>query len=111
STLFVTSLVLVYFTWGQVYSLFPATSGDYFGSRHATSNYALLYTAKGFAAIIGPYVGAVIADKTGSWAFGFYGSAIMALVAAMMGVRVRSVSAALRAAKLRAAISSPSLQP
>jgi OFA family oxalate/formate antiporter-like MFS transporter len=111
STLFVTSLVLVYFTWGQVYSLFPATSGDYFGSRHATSNYALLYTAKGVAAIIGPYVGAVIADKTGSWAFGFYGSAIMALVAAMMAVKLRSVSAALRAAKLRAAISSPSLQP
>jgi OFA family oxalate/formate antiporter-like MFS transporter len=102
STLFVTSLVLVYFTWGQVYSLFPATSGDYFGSRHATSNYAVLYTAKGVAAIIGPYVGAVIADKTGSWAFGFYGSAIMALVAAMMAVRLRSVSAALKAAKLQA---------
>jgi len=102
STWFVTSLVLVYFTWGQIYSLFPATSGDYFGSRHATSNYAVLYTAKGVAAIIGPYVGAVLADKYGSWAVGFYGSAIMALIAAMMAVRLRSVSAALKAAKLQA---------
>ena len=101
STWFVTSLVLVYFTWGQIYSLFPATSGDYFGSRHATSNYAVLYTAKGVAAIIGPYVGAVLAEKYG-WAIGFYGSAIMALIAAMMAVRLRSVSAALKAAKLQA---------
>jgi OFA family oxalate/formate antiporter-like MFS transporter len=97
--------VLVYFTWGQIYSLFPATSGDYFGSRHATSNYAVLYTAKGVAAIIGPYVGAVLADKYGNWSVGFYGSAIMALIAAMMAVRLRSVSAALKAAKLQAAIS------
>ena len=101
STWFVTSLVLVYFTWGQIYSLFPATSGDYFGSRHATSNYAVLYTAEGVAAIIGPYVGAVLAEKYG-WAIGFYGSAIMALIAAMMAVRLRSVSAALKAAKLHA---------
>ena len=64
----------------------------------------MLYTAKGVAAIIGPYVGAVLADKYG-WALGFYGSAIMALIAAMMAVRLRSVSAALKAAKLQAAIS------
>jgi OFA family oxalate/formate antiporter-like MFS transporter len=100
STWFVTSLVLVYFTWGQIYSLFPATSGDYFGSKHATSNYAVLYTAKGVAAIIGPWVGAVIAERSGSWALGFYGSAIMALIAAIMAVRLRSQAAALKAAKL-----------
>jgi len=50
---FTLSLVLVYFTWGEIYSLFPATVGDYFGSRHATSNYSVLYTAKGVASIIG----------------------------------------------------------
>ena len=43
----------VYFTWGEIYSLFPSTSADYFGTRHATSNYAVLYTAKGVASIIG----------------------------------------------------------
>ena len=103
STWFVTSLVLVYFTWGQIYSLFPATSGDYFGSKHATSNYAVLYTAKGVAAIIGPWVGALIAERSGGWALGFYGSAIMALIAAVMAVRLRSQAAALKAAKLQAA--------
>jgi len=102
---FVGSLVAVYFTWGQIYSLFPATSGDYFGSRHATSNYAVLYTAKGVAAVIGPWVGALLAERSGSWALGFYGSALMALVAAVMAVRLRSQAAALRAARLQTAVS------
>jgi OFA family oxalate/formate antiporter-like MFS transporter len=101
---FVASLVLVYFTWGQIYSLFPATSGDYFGSRHATSNYAVLYTAKGVAAIIGPWVGALIAERSGGWTLGFYGSAIMALAAAVMALRLRAAAAALKAAKLHAAV-------
>jgi OFA family oxalate/formate antiporter-like MFS transporter len=94
---FVASLVAVYFTWGQIYSLFPATSGDYFGSKHATSNYAVLYTAKGVAAIFGGWIGALLAEQSGSWALGFYGSTVMALIAAMMAVRLRSSSAALKA--------------
>ena len=101
---FVGSLVAVYFTWGQIYSLFPATSGDYFGSKHATSNYAVLYTAKGVAAIIGPWVGALLAERSGSWSLGFYGSAIMALIAAVMAIRLRAAAAALKAAKLQAAV-------
>jgi OFA family oxalate/formate antiporter-like MFS transporter len=104
STWFVASLVAVYFTWGQIYSLFPATSGDYFGSRHATSNYAVLYTAKGVAAILGGWIGALIAEQSGSWTLGFYGSTVMALIAAMMAVKLRSSAAARRAA-LRTAVS------
>ena len=104
STWFVVSLVAVYFTWGQIYSLFPATSGDYFGSRRATSNYAVLYTAKGVAAFLGGWIAALIADRSGSWALAFYGSSVMALIAAMMAVKLRS-SAAARKAELRAAVS------
>src|SRR5439155_8847014 len=44
---FAFTLVLVYFTWGEIYSLFPSMSADYFGTRSATSNYSVLYTAKG----------------------------------------------------------------
>jgi OFA family oxalate/formate antiporter-like MFS transporter len=103
SVWFVSSLVAVYFTWGQIFSLFPATSGDYFGSRHATSNYAVLYTAKGVAAILGGWIAALLAEQSGSWALGFYGSAVMALVAAVMAVKLRSSAAALKA-ELRAAV-------
>ena len=94
---FAATLVAVYFTWGQVYSLFPSMSGDYFGTRHATSNYAVLYTAKGVASIIGPWVGARIFEQSGSWAMGFYGSAVMALVAAGIAVYLRAGSPSVRA--------------
>jgi OFA family oxalate/formate antiporter-like MFS transporter len=90
--LFAATLVAVYFTWGQIYSLFPATSADYFGTRHATSNYAVLYTAKGVASIIGGWFGALLFERSGGWALAFYGSAGMALVAAGIAVRLRTAS-------------------
>ena len=90
---FAFTLVLVYFTWGEIYSLFPSTVGDYFGTRYATSNYSILYTAKGVASIIGPWSGALLYEQTGSWTMGFYGSALMALVAAGMALGLRSMTA------------------
>jgi len=87
---FSVTLVAVYFTWGEIYSLFPSTVGDYFGTKHATSNYAVLYTAKGVASIIGGGVGAMLYERTGSWSSGFYGSAVMALVAAGLAVGLRA---------------------
>jgi OFA family oxalate/formate antiporter-like MFS transporter len=96
ATWFSVTLVLVYFTWGQIYSLFPATAGDYFGTKHATSNYAVLYTAKGTAAILGGWVGALLYEQSGSWATGFYSSAVMALAAAGLAVVLRRASAAAR---------------
>ncbi len=90
---FALTLVLVYFTWGEIYSLFPAATADYFGTRYATSNYAVLYTAKGLAAIIGSWIGAILFEKFGSWSVGFYGSAVMALVAAGLAIGLRSAIA------------------
>ena len=95
---YITAIVLVYFTWGQIYSLFPATSGDYFGSRHATSNYALLYTAKGTAAFIILWLGPFLFEQTGSWTMGLYVSAAMALASAVMALQLRVLGARLKAA-------------
>jgi OFA family oxalate/formate antiporter-like MFS transporter len=97
AALFAFTLVMVYFTWGEIYSLFPATSGDYFGTRHATSNYAVLYTAKGTASIMGGWVAAMLYERSGSWAVGFYGSAVMALVAAGIAFGLRNARMAERA--------------
>jgi OFA family oxalate/formate antiporter-like MFS transporter len=97
AALFAFTLVMIYFTWGEIYSLFPATSADYFGTRHATSNYAVLYTAKGTASIMGGYVAALLYERTGSWAMGFYGSAVMALVAAGIAFGLRNARLAERA--------------
>ena len=97
AALFAFTLVMIYFTWGEIYSLFPATSADYFGTRHATSNYAVLYTAKGTASIMGGWVAALLYERTGSWAMGFYGSAVMALVAAGIAFGLRNARLAERA--------------
>ena len=63
---FVVLTGLVFFGWGEIYSLFPATSGDLFGRKWATTNYGLLYTAKGTASLLVPY-GSHLQALTGSW--------------------------------------------
>ena len=98
STWFVITLVLVNFTWGEIYSIFPSTVGDYFGTRHATSNYAVLYTAKGLGSIFGGGVGAILIEQFGTWSVGFYASAIMALVAAGLAVKLKTSTAPSRMA-------------
>jgi OFA family oxalate/formate antiporter-like MFS transporter len=65
-TLFVVLSGLVFFGWGEVYSLFPATSGDLFGRKYATTNYGALYTAKGTASLLVP-VASFVQASTGSW--------------------------------------------
>ncbi len=90
---FAFTVVLVYFTWGEIYSLFPPTAADYFGTRSATENYAVLYTAKGTASIIGGWFGAFLFEQFGNWSIGFYGSAVMALLAAALAVGLRAANA------------------
>jgi OFA family oxalate/formate antiporter-like MFS transporter len=91
--LFTMTLVLTFFTWGEVFSLFPSILGDYFGSRHATSNYGVLYSAKGVASILGGGLGAMLYERFGSWSAPFYGSALLALVAAFLAFGLRSAAA------------------
>ena len=57
--MFVILTGLTFFAWGEIYSLFPALCGDLFGRKYATTNYGLLYTAKGTAALLVP-VGSLI---------------------------------------------------
>jgi len=79
---------LVFFAWGEIYSLFPATCTDMYGRKFATTNYGMLYTAKGTAALLVP-LGNVLYDATGkSWTAVFIVAAILNLVAAAMAVTV-----------------------
>jgi OFA family oxalate/formate antiporter-like MFS transporter len=89
-TLFAITLVLTFFTWGEVFSLFPSITGDYFGSKHATSNYGVMYTAKGLAAIVGGGLGARLFEMSGTWSACFYVSAVLALVGAMIAFGLRA---------------------
>jgi OFA family oxalate/formate antiporter-like MFS transporter len=95
-TLFAVTLVLVFFTWGECFSLFPSLCADYFGSRHTTSNYGVLYSAKGVASIIGGGSAALLYEQFGSWDACFYGSAVLALIASVMAFGLRSSQTARR---------------
>jgi len=90
TVLFTITLVLVFFTWGEIYSLFPSTLGDYFGSKYATGNYGLLYTAKGVAAYLGAYLGTRVLEASGSWTIVFYATAAITLLAALTALALRS---------------------
>jgi MFS transporter, OFA family, oxalate/formate antiporter len=58
---------LVFFGWGEIFSLFPSTLTDTFGSAHAITNYGFLYMAQGVGSILGAPVAAMIYEKSGSW--------------------------------------------
>ena len=84
--LFVILTGLVFFAWGEIYSLFPALCGDTFGSKFAATNAGLLYTAKGTAALLVPYT-SVLAAAYG-WQGVFYAASSLNIVAALLAIAV-----------------------
>ena len=67
AVLFVLLSGLVFFGWGEIFSLFPSTLTDTFGTSHATANYGCLYMAQGVGSVLGGPVAALLHDSTGSW--------------------------------------------
>jgi MFS transporter, OFA family, oxalate/formate antiporter len=93
--LFVLFSGLVYFAWGEIFALFPATCTDIYGRRFATANYGMLYTAKGTAALLVPLAN-VLTTATGSWTAVFVVASVLNLVAATLAL------AALKPMRIRA---------
>jgi MFS transporter, OFA family, oxalate/formate antiporter len=85
--MFVITSGLIYFTWGEIYSLFPATCTDAYGTKYATTNAGMLYTAKGSAALLVPLANLVV-GATGGWQTVFWIGAAMNVVAAIMALVV-----------------------
>jgi OFA family oxalate/formate antiporter-like MFS transporter len=90
-TMFIVTMALVFFTWGEVYVLFPAALADFFGSKNASSNYSFLYSTKGVASILAAGLAAQLFEMTGSWGPAFYGSAVLALVSAGMAIGLKKM--------------------
>jgi OFA family oxalate/formate antiporter-like MFS transporter len=76
---FVLFAALIFLTWGEIFSLFPSTCTDTFGSKFATVNLSLLYTAKGTSAFLVP-IANLVKSATGSWHMVFAVTAIMNFV-------------------------------
>jgi MFS transporter, OFA family, oxalate/formate antiporter len=75
----------IFFTWGEIFSLFPATCTDTFGARYATTNAGLLYTAKGAAAWVVPLT-SLLKHYTGHWYLVFVIATTMNLVVAALAL-------------------------
>jgi OFA family oxalate/formate antiporter-like MFS transporter len=73
---FVVFAALIFLTWGEIFSLFPSTCTDTFGTKFATVNLSLLYTAKGASAFLVP-VANLVKTATGGWHMVFVVTAIM----------------------------------
>jgi OFA family oxalate/formate antiporter-like MFS transporter len=101
---FVICAALIFFTWGEIFSLFPSTCTDMFGPKYATTNTALLYTAKGLSAFLVP-IANILKSHTGSWHAVFVVAAVMnfAVVALALFV-VRPMRISINAAENQSAL-------
>src|ERR1700723_1646167 len=88
---------VVFFGWGEIFSLFPSTLTDTFGAQHATTNYGMLYVAQGVGSILGGPLAALLRQETGSWLPVF---AIIISMDALTGILALAVLKPMRRAYL-----------
>jgi oxalate/formate antiporter len=86
--LFVVLTGLVFFGWGEIFSLFPSTLTDTFGPRYASTNYGFLYIAQGVGSILGGPAAAFLKQATGSWTAVFIVVAVLDAVTALLAITV-----------------------
>ena len=86
--LFVVLTGLVFFGWGEIFSLFPSTLTDTFGPKYAATNYGFLYIAQGVGSILGGPAAAYVKQVTGSWNAVFVIVAALDVVTAVLAIAV-----------------------
>ena len=79
---------VVFFGWGEIFSLFPATLTDTFGAKDATTKYGFLYMAQGIGSVLGGPVAASLHDATGTWIPVFVTIIVMDALTALLAVFV-----------------------
>ena len=79
---FIVISALMFFAWGDIYSLFPAAIADIFGSKHATTNYGIQYTAKGIGSILAGPGAAILMAAMNSWIPVFWAAVACNVIAA-----------------------------
>ena len=74
---------MIFLCWGEIFSIFPAVSGDTFGNKNAAANFGFLYTAKGTASLLVP-LASILKASTGSWVAVLWVAAAMSITAAVL---------------------------
>lgn len=88
ATLFVLLSGVVFFGWGEIFSLFPSTLTDTFGTRYATANYGWLYISFGIGSIFGGPLAALLHQHTGSWVPVFSTAIVLDIATALLALLV-----------------------
>ncbi|HUN48186.1 MAG TPA: oxalate/formate MFS antiporter [Stellaceae bacterium] len=83
---FVVMTGLVFFGWGEIFSLFPSTLTDTFGAKFASTNYGFLYIAQGVGSILGGPAAAWLQEMTGNWTAVFFLVAILDATTAFLAL-------------------------
>jgi MFS transporter, OFA family, oxalate/formate antiporter len=86
--MFVVLTGLVFFGWGEIFSLFPSTLTDTFGPKFAATNYGFLYIAQGVGSILGGPAAAFLKQTTGSWTVVFILVACLDVLTALLAITV-----------------------
>ncbi|HEY1913003.1 MAG TPA: oxalate/formate MFS antiporter [Vicinamibacterales bacterium] len=105
--MFIITAGLVYFTWGEIYSLFPAICTDTYGAQYATTNAGLLYTAKGTASFLVP-AASWLQSQTGSWHYVFVVAAVANILVAATALFIVKP---MRLSAQRAALAAMTMNP
>jgi len=78
--------------YGAVFSLFPTTTAEFFGMKNLGVNYGMVFTGWGVAGVIGPMLGGMVADKTGSYSNGFLVAAVFLVIATILVATLKAPS-------------------
>ena len=96
---------VVFFGWGEIFSLFPSTLTDTFGERHATTNYGFLYMAQGIGSVLGGPLAISLKGVVGSW------TPVFAVVVALDLLTAALALLVLRPMRMRMRANAPLVEP
>jgi MFS family permease len=88
AVLFVLLSGVVFLGWGEIFSLFPSTLTDTFGTKFATTNYGWLYISQGIGSIFGGPLAALMHERMGSWMPVFGVAITLDIVTAALAIAV-----------------------
>jgi OFA family oxalate/formate antiporter-like MFS transporter len=76
--------------YGTIFTLFPATTADFYGIRNLGVNYGIMFTGFGVAGVLGPIAAANINDRYHSYSYAYLASAILLLVGAALAMFLKA---------------------
>ncbi len=70
--------------FGGFLAVYPAATGDFFGTKDFGTNYGLVFIGYGAGCFAGPWLGGVVYDIAGSYSAAFIAAGILALCGGMI---------------------------